>query len=342
MPAHLDASFSQKADTGLKGSGVEILHRTLAGLEDFDLTGRVAYHTDSSYLAGGAYGDIRIGDCAILGRGRVRVAVKCIRLYLRDNPEVIKLIEREVRLWSKLNHPNILPLLGYTVEQHGLPALISEFMDSGTILKYVQAHPVSDIMHMVLGLVEGVSYLHKLKIIHSDIKSDNVLVSQIGEPLICDFGISRLIAASHTMAGHGLQGQSSTIRGSARWMSPELLLPSGEHAVHSKESDIWAFGMTVYVTKIISLPESPPIPPGIAPGADEAGGDEQDATEGDALSVEAQRAETTLSGTTLRGQTSSGRAATTLAGDADGSQAGPEERERNAHGYPADRKVQPS
>ncbi|KAL5534813.1 hypothetical protein ACEPAG_1277 [Sanghuangporus baumii] len=88
-------------------------------------------------------------------------------------------------------------------------------------------------------------------------------------------------------------------------------------------------------------PTSPPIPPGIAPGADEAGGDEQDAADGDALSVEAQRAETTLSGTTLRGQTSSGRAATTLAGDADGSQAGPEERERNAHGYPADRKVQP-
>ncbi|KAL5504532.1 hypothetical protein ACEPAH_7193 [Sanghuangporus vaninii] len=245
-PAHLDASFSQKACTGLEGSGVEVLYRTLAGLEDFDLTGRVAYHADNSYLSGGAYGDTRIGDCAIQGRGRVRVAVKCIRLYLRDNSEVIKLIEREVRLWSKLNHPNILPLLGYTIEQHVLPALISDFMDNGTILKYVQAHPDSDIMRMVLGLVEGISYLHNSKIIHSDIKSDNVLVSQIGEPLICDFGISRLIAASHTMAGHGVQAQSSTIRGSARWMSPELLLPSGEHAVHSKESDIWAFGMTVY------------------------------------------------------------------------------------------------
>ncbi|KAL5512533.1 hypothetical protein ACEPAG_3186 [Sanghuangporus baumii] len=207
MPAHRNASFLQKVDTELKER-------------------RVAYHTDSPYLADGAYDDIRIGDCAILGRERVRVAVKCIRLYHRDNPEVIKLIEREVR--------------------HGLPALISEFMDNGTILKYVQAHRDSNIMRMVLGLAEGVSYLHNSKIIHSDIKSDNVLVSQLGEPLICDFGISRLIAASRMMAEHGLQAQSSTIRGSARWMSPELLLPSGEHAVHSKETDIWAFGMTVY------------------------------------------------------------------------------------------------
>lgn len=77
---------------------------------------------------------------------------------------------------------------------------------------------------------------------------DNVLVSSLGNPLICDFGLSRLIAVSQIMGGDGVQVQSSTVRGSARWMSPELLLPKGDRVIFSEGSDIWAFGMTVYVS----------------------------------------------------------------------------------------------
>lgn len=39
--------------------------------------------------------------------------------------------------------------MGYTMEEHGLPSLVSEFMENGTILKYVQTHPECDIMQMV-------------------------------------------------------------------------------------------------------------------------------------------------------------------------------------------------
>ncbi|KAL5483072.1 hypothetical protein ACEPAI_8301 [Sanghuangporus weigelae] len=209
MPAHLDASFLQKVDTELKESGVEVLHRTLAGLENFDLGGRVAYLADSPYLAGGAYSDIRIGDCAISEHGRVRVAVKCIRLYLRDNPEVIKLIEREVRLWSKLNHPNILPLLGYTIEQHVRSSSSRQ-------------------RHHALGTWTCGRYFLSSQFEDNtpDIKSDNVLVSQLGEPLICDFE-----QYNQRVGAVDVSRTSTSIR---------------EHAVHSKESDIWAFCMTVY------------------------------------------------------------------------------------------------
>ena len=85
--------------------------------------------------------------------------------------------------------------------------------------------------------------MHGEGVIHSDIKADNVLISKSGVPRICDFGISRMLAASQTL-------NSSTgghIRGSVRWMAIELFVISDPAPVHTFKTDIWAFGMTVHV-----------------------------------------------------------------------------------------------
>lgn len=68
----------------------EGLRGTLTELWNLDLTGQVIYDTDCPYMGGGAYGDIRIGKCRVLGRGEVKVAVKCLRLYLHDSPDATK------------------------------------------------------------------------------------------------------------------------------------------------------------------------------------------------------------------------------------------------------------
>ena len=74
---------------------------------------------------------------------------------------------------------------------------------------------------------------------------DNVLVTRSGVARICDFGISRMIAASQPF---GETNTNTGIRGSVRWMSPELLFDG--QAEHSMESDVWAFGMTIYVSPL--------------------------------------------------------------------------------------------
>ena len=75
-----------------------------------------------------------------------------------------------------------------------------------------------------------------------------MLISQDGLALLCDFGIARLLRNNVTIEG------TSTLKGSARWMAPELLDPPseppikpGEHQFQTSISDVWAFGMTVYV-----------------------------------------------------------------------------------------------
>lgn len=70
---------------------------------------------------------------------------------------------------------------------------------------------------------------------------DNVVISESGKAMICDFGSSRMIAPSRTLANI-----TSTPKGTLQFWAPELV-SSDEVARHSKATDVWAFGMVVFV-----------------------------------------------------------------------------------------------
>lgn len=57
-------------------------------------------------------------------------------------------LAKEMNVWSKLEHPNILQLLGYVVEGD-YPCLVSHWMDNGTVSRYLQDHPEYDLVKMV-------------------------------------------------------------------------------------------------------------------------------------------------------------------------------------------------
>ena len=67
---------------------------------------------------------------------------------------------KEIRLWSKLNHPNILPLFGYLMDGDS-PSIISEWMDNGTAKKYVSEHDLTttDLFDMVSILIDSHGFL---------------------------------------------------------------------------------------------------------------------------------------------------------------------------------------
>ena len=75
---------------------------------------------------------------------------------------------------------------------------------------------------------------------------DNILMSSAGEPLISDFGLSHMMSATQTlMASNNSDGG---LKGTVRWMAIELFDIEEGEAGHSKASDMWAYGMTVYVS----------------------------------------------------------------------------------------------
>ena len=72
-----------------------------------------------------------------------------------------------------------------------------------------------------------------------------MLISRHGDPLLCDFGISKMLITSGSL-------DLSSIKGSARWMAMELVTfdegaDTPRAVQHSKETDLWAFGMTINV-----------------------------------------------------------------------------------------------
>jgi len=90
------------------------------------------------------------------------------------------------------------------------------------------------------GIAAGLLYLHDNDVIHADLKSDNILISDCGEPLLADFGISRIITSSAASS-------MSDVKGSMRWMATELLLLCPDETIkHTKQSDVWAYGMVLY------------------------------------------------------------------------------------------------
>ncbi|EJD07282.1 kinase-like protein, partial [Fomitiporia mediterranea MF3/22] len=97
----------------------------------------------------------------------------------------------------------------------------------------------------VAKIAHAIHFLHSEDIVHSDIKPANILISDTGDPLLCDFGVSRMLTASQSLQFSS--SSSSEIRGTIAYMSKEILASQDQDAIkYSRESDVWAFGMTVY------------------------------------------------------------------------------------------------
>jgi len=155
----------------------------------------------------------------------MQVAIKLFRVHLLESQEAAKLIRREMKY----------------------PALVSQCMNNGNSMFYLREHPETNIHRLATGVASGLTFLHQRDVIHSDLKSDNTPVSEDGEPLLADFGISRFMSSTQTFGG-----ASTDIRGSVRWMAVELLSIAPQESetsypsFHSKESDVWAYGMVLY------------------------------------------------------------------------------------------------
>ncbi|KZV99874.1 kinase-like protein [Exidia glandulosa HHB12029] len=156
-----------------------------------------------------------------------------------SDAEMPRALKREIRVWKRLLHRNIHVMCGYYEGYGSAPALVSPWYENGDINRYIRgqaANPNIDMLKFTLltDVMSGLRFLHDHHIIHGDIKGGNVLVSDDGVARLCDFGLSRLLLEHSPSITH------TKVRGTSRWMAPELLLVDGER--HSYESDIWACG----------------------------------------------------------------------------------------------------
>ncbi|TKY71216.1 Cysteine-rich receptor protein kinase 10 [Spatholobus suberectus] len=190
--------------------------------------------SDLNKLGQGGFGPVYKG---ILSDGQ-EVAIKRLSTCSEQGSEEFI---NEVLLIMKLQHKNLVKLLGFCVDGEE-KILVYEFLPNGS-LDVVLFDPKQRArldwtkrLDIINGIARGILYLHedsRLKIIHRDLKASNVLLDYDMNPKISDFGMARIFAGSEGEAN------TVTIVGTYGYMAPEYAM----EGLYSVKSDVFGFGI---------------------------------------------------------------------------------------------------
>ncbi|KAF5754590.1 putative protein kinase RLK-Pelle-DLSV family [Helianthus annuus] len=188
--------------------------------------------SEENIIGKGGFGEV---FKAVLDDNNV-VAVKKLLLTHNGAKEEF---ENEVKLISNIHHRNLLRLLGWSVEGSYL-FLVLEYMPNGSLDKFLWGTKRGTLnwdqrYEIIFGIARGLAHLHNefhIKIIHRDIKSANILLSDDFKPKIADFGLARLQPEDQSHV-------STKFAGTLGYTAPEYAL----RGVLSEKVDTYSFGI---------------------------------------------------------------------------------------------------
>ncbi|KIJ11882.1 hypothetical protein PAXINDRAFT_101466 [Paxillus involutus ATCC 200175] len=218
---------------------------------DSDITGYVVRDNEEPF-ASGSFGDVYRGKLCLNGRS-IDVAIKAIRTYSvhgdEDHTQINKRLRRELRTWVNLEHTNVLPLFGTTMNFGRFPAMVCPWLENGSLTSYLERRndtlTTAERLALLCDAAAGLQYLHSQSVVHGDLSGSNVLIGDNGRACISDFGLSILL----TKLGGSTFATSRRAEGALRWSAPELLdleVPEDEenplHVFPTLQSDVYSFG----------------------------------------------------------------------------------------------------
>ncbi|KAI5107523.1 mitogen-activated protein kinase kinase kinase 19 [Silurus meridionalis] len=197
--------------------------------------------TKGEILGRGAYGTVY---CGLSSEGQL-IAVKQVTLDVSNSETAEKeydRLEREVDLLKNLNHQNIVGFLGTTLSGNVI-SILMEYVPGGSISNVLNRFgplPEKVFALYTRQILEGVVYLHDNRVIHRDLKGNNIMLMPSGIIKLIDFGCARRL---NCLTHSGSRSDFLTsVHGTPYWMAPEVINESG----HGKKSDIWSIGCTVF------------------------------------------------------------------------------------------------
>ncbi|VAI45568.1 unnamed protein product [Triticum turgidum subsp. durum] len=155
----------------------------------------------------------------------------------------------EVRIMSRLRHPNVVLFLGYVTQPPNL-SILTEYLPRGSLYRLLH-RPNSKVdetrrLKMAFDVAKGMNYLHTSHptIVHRDLKSPNLLVDKNWVVKVSDFGMSRL--KHHTFLS------SKSTAGTPEWMAPEVL----RNEPANEMCDVYSFGVILWELATLRVPWS--------------------------------------------------------------------------------------
>jgi serine/threonine protein kinase len=213
-------------------------------MEDSDLEGPSAQ--ERSYigrfriirqLGKGGFGFVYLAEDPSLNR---QVAIKVPRW---DRPLTHHGIERfqiEGRMLAQVNHPSIVSVYDVASTDDRVPFVVMEYISGDTLSNRLKNElmPHAEAIQFLLAIAEALKQAHKSGLVHRDFKPGNVIIKENGAISLVDFGL----ALHDDLSSSEIADKS--IAGTPSYMSPEQI--RGENHLLGGQTDIWAFGVTMY------------------------------------------------------------------------------------------------
>ncbi|OQS06898.1 kinase [Thraustotheca clavata] len=168
-----------------------------------------------------------------------KVGVKLLmprETYQEGLQEAVKNFRREIWVMSRMNHPNVLHLIGASLTS-SCYVLIMEYMANGSLYEYLRDQnniiPMPLILNCTMDIVHGMGHVHEQGILQRDLKTKNLLVSDHLVVKVSDFGLSRY---KDKMYG------DYTFVGTPFWAAPEVI----RHDNYTEKADVYSFGVVLW------------------------------------------------------------------------------------------------
>ena len=155
--------------------------------------------------------------------------------------------ELECQLLSKFSHPNIIAYWESFVDRITKKVcIVMDFCDGGDLEKYIKARKSflteEHVLRIFVQICLAIKHIHDRKILHRDLKGQNIFLCSSGVIKVGDFGIARVLRSTDELA--------STKIGTPYYMSPEIM----NNKRYNSKTDIWSLGVILYELLCLKLP----------------------------------------------------------------------------------------
>jgi eukaryotic-like serine/threonine-protein kinase len=167
-------------------------------------------------LGQGGFAEVYLGEHIYLN---TLAAIKV--LYARLASEDVDHFLAEARTIARLVHPHIVRVLEFDVKD-SIPYLVVDYASNGTLRKRHPRGvplPLATVVNYVMQAADALEYAHEQKVIHRDVKPENMLLGRRNELLLSDFGIALVAQSSRSNSTQGIQDLAGTIA----YMAPEQI-----------------------------------------------------------------------------------------------------------------------